>query len=93
MNVNEVLIKPIITEKTTLLQENNQYVFKVDNRASKNTIKDAIKKIYNLDAVKVNIICVDRKRKGMRHRNGVSPSWKKAIISFKEGDKIDFFEN
>lgn len=93
MNVNEVLIKPVITEKTTVMQESNKYVFKVDKRATKNSVVDAVKKIYNIDPLKVNIICVDRKRKGMRYKNGVSPSWKKAIVTLKDGDKIDFFEN
>lgn len=93
MNVNEVLIKPVITEKTTLLQEENKYVFKVDKRASKNSVKDAIFKIFDKKPIKVNIVNVDQKLKGIRHRNGVSPSWKKAIVTFKEGDSIDLFEN
>lgn len=93
MNANDVLIKPVVTEKATLLAEKNKYVFKVSKKSNKKQIKSAIKEIYNVDAENVNIINVRSKRKGVRFRfKGFTPAWKKAIVTVKKGDKLDIFE-
>ncbi|MBN1500672.1 MAG: 50S ribosomal protein L23 [Spirochaetes bacterium] len=93
MNINDVLKKPVVTEKTTLLQQNNKYVFKIDKRATKTSVKEAINKMFKVIPAEVNIINVARKKKGLKFRNGVTPSWKKAIVTLKDGDKLDLFEN
>jgi large subunit ribosomal protein L23 len=92
MNINDVLKKPVVTEKSTLMQQDNKYVFKIDKRATKITVKEAISKMFKVVPSEVNIINVAKKKKGVKFRNGVTPSWKKAIVTLKDGDKLDLFE-
>jgi len=84
---------PVITEKsTTLKSEANKVVFQVDIRAKKPEIKQAIEKLFGVTVLKVNTIKMKGKVKGFRGRQGKRPDWKKAIVTLKEGDKIEFFE-
>jgi len=92
MNVNQVLLKPVITEKATIISEQNKYVFKVATKANKDQIKEAIKAIYKVEPVKVNIVVVRGKERRLRLGTGFTNSWKKAIVTLKDGDKIDLFE-
>jgi large subunit ribosomal protein L23 len=90
MEPEKILIRPIITEKTTLLQKEGKYVFEVSEKANKIEIKKAIEKIYKVKPVKVNIINV--KEKPMRRRGipGRKKGFKKAIVTLKKGEKIEF---
>ena len=92
MNVNEVLIKPVITEKATIISEQNKYVFKIAQKANKNQVIEAVKAIYNVEPTKVNIINVRGKERRLRLGTGFTSAWKKAIVTLKDGDKIDLFE-
>lgn len=92
MNYNEVLIKPVITEKATIISEQNKYVFKVAQKANKDQIKLAIKAIYKVDAVKINIVNVRGKERRLRLGTGFTAAWKKAIVTIKDGEKIELFE-
>ena len=92
MNAHEILIKPVITEKATIIAEQNKYVFRVSNDANKDLISKAIKEIYNVLPVRVNIVNVRGKEKSLRLRSGRTSAWKKAIVTLKEGDKIELFE-
>jgi len=91
-----VLIQPLITEKLTRLQEEHQqYAFEVARKATKTEIKRAIEKKYpDVKVGRVNTMIVPSKPKGRFTKSGFvsgrSKSWKKAIISLKEGE-IDFF--
>ncbi len=92
MNFNDVIIKPVLSEKSTTLAEMRKYVFRVSKKANKNMVKRAIKEIFNVDPVCVNVINVRGHRKRVRYNYGYTPSWKKAIVTLKEGDKIELFE-
>lgn len=92
MHLYEVLRRPLITEKATLLKEGNKYAFEVAKEASKPQIKEAVEKIFKVKVVKVNVITVPGKMKRMGRREVTSSSWKKAIVSLEPGHKITFFE-
>ena len=92
MHLYEVLRRPLITEKATLLKEGDKYAFEVAKEASKPQIKEAVEKIFKVEVVKVNVITVPGKTRRMGRREITSSSWKKAIVSLEPGHKITFFE-
>lgn len=92
MNIYEVLRRPLVTEKSTRLSERNKYVFAVDKKASKDQVKAAVEKAFSVGVVSVNIIRVPAETKKVGRRAVTASSWKKAIVTLKEGDKIQFFE-
>ncbi len=86
------VIKTIqLSEKATLLSEiNNEYVFKVDRRANKLEIKEAVEKIFGKSVVSVNTCNYNGKKKRERRADfGRTAHWKKAIVKLKEGESID----
>jgi len=93
MNAHDILIRPVITEKATVIAEQNKYVFKVARAANKEQIADAVKLVYKVQPLKVNVVNVRGKEKRLRHGSGRTPLWKKAIVTLKEGDKIELFES
>jgi len=94
-----ILIKPILTEKQTAITEKfpNRYAFRVVPSANKAEIKSAVEQLYNVNVVKVNTMNYAGKRKSRYTKSGVvtgkTPAFKKAIITLKEGEIIDFFSN
>jgi large subunit ribosomal protein L23 len=92
MHLYEVLRRPLITEKATLLKEGNKYVFEVAKEATKPQIKEAVEEAFKVKVAKVNIITVSGKTKRMGRREVTGPSWKKAIVSLEPENKITFFE-
>ena len=92
MYLHEVLRRPLVTEKGTLLQERNKYAFEVAREASKFQIKEAVEEAFNVKVAKVNVMTAPGKTKRMARREVRSPSWKKAIVSLEPGYKIGFFE-
>jgi large subunit ribosomal protein L23 len=91
-NPHDIIKTARLTEKATRLAEaHNQYVFKVDVTATKQDIEHAIKAIFQKDVVAVNTLRVTGKRKRERTAAyGRRPNWKKAIVTLKEGQKIEF---
>jgi large subunit ribosomal protein L23 len=94
----EVLIKPIITEKMTMLTEkHNQYGFVVNKKSTKPQIKATIEKLYNVKVLDISTSIRTGKTKRRRTKSGLvegkSSAYKKAIATLKEGDKIDFYSN
>lgn len=94
MKFADVLIKPIVTEKATMLRENpGQVTFLVNPGANQIEIRDAIEKAFNVTVTDVNIV---RRRPRNRKRQGKVvgkiPGWKKAYVMLKDGDKIDIIE-
>ena len=92
MNLYEVLRRPLITEKYTILQAFGKYAFEVDEQANKSQIKQAVEKAFKVEVTAVNVMTVPgkRRRRGMRE---IAPrSWKKAVVTLKPGDKIEVFE-
>jgi len=94
-----ILIKPILTEKQTAITEkySNRYAFRVVPSANKVDIKNAVEQMYNVNVVRVNTMNYAGKRKSRYTKAGVvsgkTPAFKKAIITLKEGEIIDFFSN
>ena len=86
----QLIISPVITEKGTVLQEaNNQYLFRVDVRANKIRIAAAIAKIFKVEVTGVRTLTVHGKIRRIGRTQGRRPSWKKAIVTLKDGDTID----
>lgn len=93
MNITDVLKRPLITEKATLLKDSvNAVSFAVDSRANKNQIQDAVEKLFKVKVVGVKTMNVSGKKKRRGRTVGRRPGWKKAIVVLKAGDKIEFFE-
>ncbi|MCD5412888.1 MAG: 50S ribosomal protein L23 [Dehalococcoidia bacterium] len=92
MHIYEVLRRPVITEKNTDLMAQNKYVFEVMKRANKAQIKAAVEKAFKVRVVSVNTVMVPSKPRGYGRLKGQSPSWKKAIVTLRPGDKIEIFE-
>lgn len=90
-NLADLIIKPIITEKATLLLESNKYVFDVVLQASKPEIKAAIESLFKVSVVKVNTARPPRKKKRVGRFMGYKPLYKRAIITLEEGDSIALF--
>lgn len=84
-----VLVRPRITEKATLVSQGNVYAFEISPDSTKKTVALAIKAFYNVTPVKVNIVKNPAKRVFMRGKRGVRPGVKKAYVYLKEGDKIE----
>ena len=87
-----VLLRPIITEKTTVLTGLDKYVFEVDLRANKNQIKEAIELAFNVHVTEVNTMKMKGKPKRFGRKVTNRPDWKKAIVTLTAGDKIELFE-
>ena len=92
MNSNDIIIRPIISEKSTELMEQNKYVFQVARDANKLTVKQALKDLFNVTAESVNVLNVRGKNRRLRFRVGKRAAWKKAIVTLRAGDKIEIFE-
>ena len=84
-----VILKPIVTEKSTILSENNQIVFLVNIKSNKIDIKKSIELIYGLKVKSVNIIRVKGKTKVFKGKIGKRSDFKKAIVSLPKGQSID----
>jgi large subunit ribosomal protein L23 len=87
-----VLLRPIITEKTTVLTGLDKYVFEVDIRANKNQIKEAVQVAFNVRVEEVNTMTMKGKPKRFGRRVVNRPNWKKAVVTLVPGDKIELFE-
>ncbi len=81
--------KPIITEKATDLSAMGKYVFRVKDSATKNEVKKAVKAIYHVDAVAVNIVNLPSKPRTFRGKKHAKPGYKKAVVTLKKDQKID----
>jgi large subunit ribosomal protein L23 len=89
-----VLRRPLITERSTLLKEQNKYVFAVDVQATKGQIREAVQAAFKVNVLSVNTARMPGKlrRRGMGGRPGYTSDWKKAIVTVKPGQEIKFAE-
>ncbi len=92
MHCYEVLRFPLITEKNTLLQSQGKYAFEVAREANKQQVREAVEVTFKVKVAKVNMMVVSGKQHRVGRRQVLSPSWKKAIVSLRPGDKIELFE-
>ena len=89
----KIIVRPLLTEKSTAMkEETNTVAFKVDRRANKIEIKRAIQKLFNVHVKDVRTMIVHGKVKRMGRFEGRRPDWKKAVVTLKEGEVIEFFE-
>jgi large subunit ribosomal protein L23 len=88
----QIIKRPVISEKTTQLNErDNKYVFEVDTRANKIQIKQAIEEVFKVGVTKVRTMRLIGKTKRVRIHLGRKPERKKAIVTLKQGDRIELF--
>lgn len=85
-----VLQAPVITEKTTAASEQGKVVFRVKPEATKGEVKSAVEAIFSVNVVKVNTVVVKGKKKNFRGRAGQRSDYKKAVVTLKDGQSIDF---
>ena len=89
-NIYNIIKNPVVTEKTTKIAENNQFVFKVDISSSKESIKMAVEKIFKVKVKNINTIKIKGKTKVFKGTKGKRADYKKAIVSLKEGETLDY---
>ena len=96
-DIYQIILRPLITEKSTILRESNKYAFVVDRRATKPQIRRAAEELFDIqgDILKIRTMHVRGKPKGkmLRYQRGRKPHWKKAIITLREGATIQEFES
>jgi large subunit ribosomal protein L23 len=98
IRIEQIIRKPLITEKNTRLMEQDQYTFEVDPRANKIQIREAVEKTFNVRVKAVNTMVVKQKAKSrIASRRGGrivghEPGWKKAVVTLQPGERIDIFE-
>ena len=88
----DVIIRPVVSEKSYAGLERNTYTFLVDQRANKTEIKEAIQKIWNVQVLSVNTLMRRGKVKRRRYTQGKRADQKRAIVTLSEGDTIEIFE-
>jgi large subunit ribosomal protein L23 len=88
----EILIAPVVSEKSYGQIVENRYTFKVHQDAHKTQIRQAVEQLFGVKVVGVNVVKVQAKPKRRGMYKGTRPGWKKAIVELKAGDKIDIFE-
>ena len=94
----EFLKKPILTEKaSSLTEKSNRFTFQVEHKANKLQIKAAIEKMYGVNILAINTLVVNGKLKSRNTKGGLvtgrSPKYKKAIVTLKDGETIDYYAN
>ena len=92
MDIHRVLIKPTITEKSTLLQESGKYTFQIAQRANKVEVKQAVESNFGVTVLDVNITKLRGKKKRYGPRIKQRPDTKKAVVTLQQGDRINLVE-
>ncbi len=91
MDPSQVIIRPVVSEKTYVLAEAGKYTFRVNDRAHKTQIRQAIEQLFEVKVVAVRTASVKSKPKRRGHTSGRTRQWKKAIVQVREGDTIPIF--
>jgi len=92
MDVRQILLAPVVSEKSYSLIEDDKYSFRVHPRAHKTQVRQAVEELFDVTVVGVNIVNVRSKPKRRGFSKGTKPGWKKAIVHLQAGDRIDIFE-
>ena len=88
----DIILRPVISEKSYDMIEHNRYTFEVAKTASKPQIADAVTEIFGVTVTNVNTMNVTGKPRRVRVAKGKTRNWKKAVVTLKEGDSIEFFQ-
>ena len=89
IHLYDKILSPVVTEKSTILSEQNKIIFIVPNKSNKKNLKKNIEKIFKINVVKINIINKQSRKKITRGKKVKIPGYKKAIITLKKGQSID----
>jgi large subunit ribosomal protein L23 len=92
LHPNEVLLAPVVSEKSYSLIEDRKYSFRVHQDAHKTQVRQAVEELFGVKVERVNISHVRSKPKRRGLHRGTRPGWKKAIVQLREGDTIEIFE-
>ena len=92
LHPNEVLLAPVVSEKSYSLIEDRKYSFRVHKDAHKTQVRQAVEELFNVHVEGVNIVKVQSKPKRRGMRPGRKPGWKKAIVQVRQGESIEIFE-
>ncbi len=92
LHPNEVLIAPVVSEKSYSLIEDRKYSFRVHKDAHKTQVRQAVEELFDVKVLAVNIVKVQAKPKRRGMTRGTRPGWKKAIVQLREGQSIEIFE-
>jgi large subunit ribosomal protein L23 len=92
LHPGQVLLRPVISEKSYEQITQNKYTFKVHQDAHKTQVRQAVEELFEVTVVAVNIIKVQPKPKRRGLYKGIRPGWKKAVVELKAGDTIEIFE-
>ena len=91
MNLHEIVIRPLVTEKSTVLAEQGKYAFRVNVAAGKLEIKAAVETLFKVDVESVNVASMRGKWRRFGRSRGRKPDWKKAIVTLRSGQTIEMF--
>ena len=92
LHPNEVLLAPVVSEKSYGLIEQGKYAFRVHPDAHRTQVRQAVEELFNVHVVGVNVLKVQPKPKRRGLSKGIRPGWKKAIVQLREGESIEIFE-
>jgi large subunit ribosomal protein L23 len=92
LHPNEVLLAPIVSEKSYSLIDDNKYSFRIHPDAHKTQVRQAVEDLFDVKVERVNIIKVQAKPKRRGMTRGTRPGWKKAIVQLRQGDTIEIFQ-
>jgi large subunit ribosomal protein L23 len=90
-DARSVIVRPIVSEKSYAMVAVNKYTFEVDKSATKQDVARAVEEIFDVSVTKVNTMNVQGKPRRLRFNSGKTRSWKKAVVTVKEGDTIEVF--
>jgi large subunit ribosomal protein L23 len=92
LHPSQVLIRPVVSEKSYEQIQTNQYTFRVHKDAHKTQIRQAVEELFEVKVERVNVVKVQPKPKRRGNIKGTRPGWKKAIVQLRKGDSIEIFE-
>jgi large subunit ribosomal protein L23 len=92
LHPNEVLLAPVVSEKSYSLIADRKYSFRVHPRAHKTQVRQAVEELFHVKVERVNVSQVKAKPKRRGLHRGTKPGWKKAVVQVREGDTIEIFE-
>lgn len=93
MKADQIIRRPIVTEKSTIAREdNNEFIFAVDPRASKHDVRRAVEALFEVEVESVRTMVMPRKQRRVGRFVGNRPQWKKAIVRLSPGQSIEYFE-
>jgi large subunit ribosomal protein L23 len=92
LHPNEILLAPVVSEKSYSLLNDRKYSFRVHQDAHKTQIRQAVEELFEVHVERVNIVKVQPKPKRRGLHKGTRPGWKKAVVQVREGETIEIFE-